>query len=543
MDTSRGRVSLSRQHLQRSKVVSPQDGFGVYNDSGVSNNIVYQAYTSHRPPEEGSDALRALDKLGMQRKSSIGESLEILDDITDDDRSSPTETEEYNEDSTTDESSYDVYEFSNDCEDFRGGFSDDPLNDTLAIYEYHEQQYKHSNSGRNSQLSEASTICLATENNVENSQYCNTKNFDNDKEYHPKEKQQSKSYCSYVGDTEGGGSSGESGCDTEDTVKAVSDDEEPDLPFKGNNTNWGLKLEFSNRDNLESGFTEDYTLNTPSVYEEEAVINIPSDSYNNNSYSDSDAEEEVNKFSQNGFMFNLPETNSSFSHSTNYPQSELSNNGDIETCEESSCSILPASYFEDQKSKKTQLKRRPHIKASQSPLLRRRQPGEQELEIVRSQKSNLEESEEESDESSHVVENDAKSYAIKSRFSFINHITNRREAECALINTKSSDEVQMKYENTSQREDSHMNYCATVGRTIASELCKTKWNKTKEQVMDLLRERLVVLKKVIQDKNCQIRQLKTRLKEEQQNSQAIQQKLKVRLISHYLKRSLRFLIM
>ena len=563
MNSTRRRVSLSRQHLQKSNQAAAI-AYGGHNKSAQGAVSCRTQVTATYRSDEANDALQALEKLGMPRTSSLGESLEQLDDdddlLTDDDRQSSSQSNTYNGDSTTEGSSFDeaglVYEFPNRNvgENFKA--VDDQLNDNLVIYEYPDEQYYSTNSGANSPVSNSSTICL-TLNNDQNYGPEDNGGGDYDCEYYTSSDglnetdgeilDDAKSWAKFQ--TAAGGedrSSAESGCDTEDTVKAaaVSDDEHDD------NDPWNLKLGSINRENLESGFTEDYIPGTPSVYEEEAVINISRDDYND---SDSDIEEPAYG-TQNKFLFNRSDVNSSVPYNPGYLESNYNYRRPMSN-EGNSCYSHPSSFVEEcdldeEKYKKHRLQRRPHIKATQSPLLRRRRFGEEELELVRPSKTSLEESqiqsqeedEEENDEDVSEneeieVENEC-SPLSRSRFSFLRNVSGlienkiEQQEEDIDCDSQAHQMVPYKNENELQVDDADAECFTMMERTIQLELTHTKWAKTKEQIMKLLKERLIVLKKVIQDKNCQIRQLKIRLKAEQQNSLAAAQKMMVRIINY-----------
>lgn len=495
-----------------------------------------------------SDALYELDKLGLPRTSSLGESMNKLDheESTDDDGAYHASPSPYRDDTAEESSSLDeagiFYEMP-------PGFSTAlqgrgcATNSREPCSDINPQNYYFcvKNSTPNSPLSSSSgTLSLSGELNNLAASYPDV--VYPDQLYDDLNVGGVHGSSSYIADTiaRGNGSSGESGCDTEGTVKAQSDDDDYSVDEEQNS----LKIE-ANRELLESGFTEDFHPSVSSVYEEEAVINIEQNGYND---SDSDDGQSVQSEQRS-----YNDRGSCVSFSTGYPESFYRQGEVSESCYSSDVTCRS----HDKNVKKSKLVRRPHVKASQSPLLERRKnnpsasnksateqwkensiqskkcmsrPGDMEIELERPSKE-ITDDEHDMDEETdieqggeetcqEVIPDERENTSPFNLFRGVKSILYRGELNSS---NKSLHSPVLETEV----EDSDAEYCRIMEKTMQLEISKTKWAKTKEQVLRLLKERLQVLKKVIQDKNTQIRQLKSRLKMEQQNSQAMAEKLKV----------------
>lgn len=537
MSSFKRRVSLSRRHMQQ------RNSFSDVRQELLPDAVHPNAYDgSTDSVRESSDPLHELDKLGLPRSSSLGESLDKLDheESTDDDgasyqhpHTSPSPFAEDTESSSMDEAGI-FYEMTPDFSAaLQGRDTQSERSDVNSSQDYYFC-VKNSRPASSSLSTSSGTLSIPGD---ANSLPCYPDVVYPDQLYDDLNMGavHDPAYSAVTFTARENGSSGESGCDTEGTVKAASDDDDCSVNDEQN----CLKIE-ANRELLESGFTEDFHPSVSSVYDEEAVINI------HHGFQDSDSDIEDAQSIRSG-QRSQNDQGSCVSFSTSYPDSFYRHGDASETCYSSD--VTTTSH--DRNVKKSKLIRRPHVKASQSPLLARRKnnvdtssktnvagtwdetsrkcssrPGDMEIELERPSKEITDdEHEEETDTEANQQEedycqeitSDDKENATFKLLRGVKSVFYRGDREADNKSSVVESEV----------ENSDAEYCRIMEKTMELEFNKTKWTKTKEQILKLLRERLLVLKKVIQDKNIQIRQLKSRLKLEQQNSQIMAEKLKV----------------
>ncbi|KAF2365619.1 hypothetical protein FHG87_003620 [Trinorchestia longiramus] len=551
MSCSKRRVSLSRRHLQKRS-----------SHAEVEQELLPDAVHPHAHHSDNSsigkssDALLELDRLGMPRVSSLGESLDKLDhESTDDDRAylaspSPYRAGTSQASSSTEEAGllYELHSTGFSGQEVQGRSRS--LGSSNCSFDINPQEYYFSisNKSSNSPYSSSRTLSISSEISAFHA-YSGV--------VYPDQLYASpNASCHYVQNNSevrsvrGNGSSGESGCDTEGTIRAVSDSDD----FK---QEIGSKIE-TNGELLESGFTEDFHPSTLSVYEEEAIINIKSSMYD----SDSDDTHSM----RSGSQVHYSDRNSCQSFSTSYPESQYQNTKTSKYT--NSCCSLDEFSRGLQPPKKSNLIRRPHVKASQSPLLKRKDinenenhglhdklrinrkdkviakdRGEVEIELERPTRNtnfnteigcyeqiecvNLRQNANENDGAGLEIsehEREKTSLDFLENFSCVEQPGQGDVMWERSISSVADESV------TGDAEvlDTDKEYFNIMENAMNLEMTKNKWAKTKEQILKLLKERLLILKKIIQDKNSQIRQLKTRLKVEQQNSQALADKLKER---------------
>ncbi|XP_018019910.1 GRIP and coiled-coil domain-containing protein 2 [Hyalella azteca] len=549
---SKRRVSLSRRHLQKQSYSDD-----IQQELLLPDAVHPDAYhSSSSTLGRSNDALLELDKLGMPRVSSLSESLDKLDheESTDDDGVYLASPSPYG--ATTSEESSSLHEagllyelplagyvvpVQRRCRSSNAGSDGSFDTSSRQIY------FSVKNSNASTPLSSSSTISLSSEVNVFQ-HYSDVvypdQLYSNASVGVPLMKNNFE-----VRSLSRNGSSGESGRDTEGTVRAASDND--DIVSDQHEPN--MKFETS-RDLLESGFTEDFNPSVPSVYEEEAIINIE-----RSIYQDSDSDPDDNLSARSRSRGGYTDQESCVSFSTNYPESQYQYGNLTKFSESSYSSDLPFQR-DEHGPKKSNLVRRPHVKAAESPLLKRKgsnkaisehdnldksnmktnkktnheylRPGEMELELERPQRDNVV-----------LMENKiADANDSEDRLQYFeteneNGISEHEREKTSLEFMENFEKCEAEVWGTDDLRglsadteviDTDTEYCNIMEKTMNLEVTKTKWAKTKEQILKLLKERLLILKKIIQDKNSQIRQLKTRLKIEQQNSQAMAEKLKER---------------
>jgi len=518
MSGTERRVSLSRRHLENKL----SDGSLSSSVQRPKNNLLHKGSVNK---ESSTDALQQLDKLGLPRTSSLGESFE-------DDALSYTE-DEISLDYQNKNSIENLYHGSQSGAGFvlPNGVYFEPSDD-----EYVSDSHSFTEILTNNKISVAADSSTSRDNSLARfkNEVRNEKVIDFDTTVSEKDENGGDAVQWQIvngiqnshQDDNNNKSSGESGCDTEGTVKAFSETGGDLAEEYGEG--YDKPTAYDSRELMESGFNEEY-LRTPSVYEEEAVINIQrgqsyedSDSEGSDSVHDGGCTDWSSRQSCSSVTTGYPDNMSSVSYrtkNTNYP--------------DSLCSSRRSSYAETDhtlmdKPKKSKLLRRPHVKSTESPLLRRKSGfGEMEMElerpVVESRYGDGDDEEEDDDEEDVEAASEVESESPIEIENFEQELNEDEMKPEMMFSERQLEELQSSTCDISDSECLQL-----MQRTVEVDVSRTKWSKTKEQILKLLKERLVILKKVIHDKNSQIRHLKSRLKEEQQHSQSMMEKLKVK---------------
>ena len=528
MSSIKRRVSLSRRHLENKQTNGSANESSSLKISAFDDGIVSSA-------EDANDALKALDKLGLPRTSSLGDSFDEMEhdsSYTEEDGAGNNSFESSSREQSLEEMFRSTsglgyilpngvyFEPSDDeyCSDSHSNLSLHNSPQPSHFSEYNSDLVPHINPpNSNSIISHKGEYFLQHGSNIGHRD-----SHDDWKIVNPDNLNRANNGEIMITDAKTDGSSGESGCDTEGTVKALSErEDESHLSEEEDPKN------FECREQMESGFNEDLNLRTPSVYDEEAIINIQRDSYCEDSESDLEDAESFHKdykpyWPQNScnescssIVTGYPDTSSYASHrveSVAYPES-------ISPSTRSSFTESDTT----ERRRKSKLVRRPHIKAAQSPLLKRRNQDGVEVEIERPH-GDVSHTDAESDID---YQTETKNFEFESDFESIqsNIIDGIHNGSCSEIVAMDCNRNPSLVTGDVELEDSEV--FTVIEKTVYQEMSLSKLSKTKEHVLKLLKERLLILKKVIQDKNSQIRHLKSRLKEEQQNSLAVLEKLKV----------------